>query len=303
MDNSTPASEGNIRLSYRELYRAGILLSGLIIIFANLPLRAQDIDKPEVFCIPITEPIKLDGSLNESDWSRAGTIANLSMVEPKENGTPSFSTIIKILADQKNIYVGVICYDDNPGRIVSFSKARDSELENEDNIKIIFDTYKDGRNGYIFAINPFAARYDALVARNGESENPNWDGAWDARTQSGKDSWTAEIQIPVSTLTFKKGLNSWGFNFERRIQRLLEVNRWTAISRDYKIGQTIHAGILTDLPRFNLGIGMTPKASLVGKTTNKAGEQTEYELQPSLDITQRITSDINAQLTINTDFA
>ncbi|HEC41255.1 MAG TPA: hypothetical protein ENI20_00310 [Bacteroides sp.] len=279
------------------------LIALLILVFVFLPLNAQEQGKPEISCVVTTEPIRLDGILDEDDWSGAGTIEHLTMVEPNEGGNPSFLTTIKILADQKNLYIGVICYDDQPDDIVSFSKARDSELENEDHIKLILDTYGDGRNGYIFAINPFAARYDALVSGNGEFENPNWDGAWDAKTSRNGESWSAEIRIPVSTLTFKRGLDFWGFNIERRIERLLEVDRWTAISRDYAIGRTIHAGVLTGLPEFNLGIGMTPKASVVGKATDKAGESTGYDWQPSLDITQRITSDINAQLTINTDFA
>lgn len=284
--------------------RTEVLVPTILLLFlTSFSAQAQQLQKPEVHCIALTEPIKLDGLLIEGDWSHAGTITQLAMVEPHEKGMPSFPTTVKILADQKNIYIGVICYDEDPDAIVSFSKARDSELEDEDNLKLIFDTYSDGRNGYIFAINPFAARYDALVSGNGESENPNWDGAWDARTQRDEISWSAEIRIPVSTLTFKKGLKSWGFNVERRIQRLLEVDRWTAISRDYMIGQTIHAGILSDLPRFNLGIGMTPRGSVVAKATNRAGDPTKYSWQPSLDITQRITSDINAQLTLYTDFA
>ncbi len=286
-----------------DFYKQILAFSLLVCIFSNSKAVAQANERPEILCVEINEPIRMDGSLDEAAWGIAATISEFRMIVPEENATPTFPMTVRILADQKNLYFGIICFDDEPDGIVAFSKARDSDLEFEDNFKIILDTYGDGRSGYIFAINPFGARYDALVARNGESENPNWDGAWDARTRRNDDSWSAEIRIPISTLTFKKGLDSWGFNAERRIQRLIEVNRWTAISRDYKIGQTIHAGQITGLPEFNLGIGMTPKASLVGKVRNNAGENPSYDWQPSLDITQRITSDINAQLTVNTDFA
>jgi hypothetical protein len=245
----------------------------------------------------------MDGWLDEEEWLRADSISSLAMIEPELNGVATFPTVVKVLVTSKNIYLGIRCFDDNPEEIVAFSKARDSELENEDYLKIIFDTYRDGRNGYIFAINPFAARYDALVSRNGESENPNWDGAWNARTQISDSYWSAEIRIPISTLTYNKKLDSWGLNIERRIQRFLEVNRWSGISRDYTIGQTRHAGLLTELPGFNPGIGLTPRASMVGKVTQDATNAAEYELKPSLDVTQRITTDITAQLTVNTDFA
>ena len=116
-------------------------------------------------------------------WLKAIPLPLLPWWNRVENGTPTFPTVVKILVTPKNIYLGFICFDDQPDEIVAFSKARDSDLDDEDYLKVIFDTYSNGRNGYIFAINPFAARYDALVSFNGESENPNWDGAWEAETR------------------------------------------------------------------------------------------------------------------------
>ncbi|MDX2430467.1 MAG: DUF5916 domain-containing protein, partial [Bacteroides sp.] len=266
-------------------------------------LLGQDTQKPVVSCVMADEALKVDGWIDEDVWLKADSITSLTMVEPVEGGSPTFSTLVKVLVTPKNIYLGFICYDDLPDKVVAFSKARDSDLDDEDYLKVIFDTYQNGRNGYIFAINPFAARYDALVSYNGESENSNWDGAWEAETRVNENSWSAEIRIPISTLTYNKSLDSWGFNVERRIQRLLEVNRWSGASLDYAIGQTRHAGLLSELPQFNRGIGLTPRVSMLGKATKDAENPTAYEWKPSLDITQRITTDITAQLTVNTDFA
>ncbi len=278
-------------------------LPGLIIVLLGFHAIGQETDRPTIACITARQPVRVDGWLNEVEWSRADSITSLYMIEPVVNGTPSFRTIVKILVTPKDIYLGIKCFDDQPEGIVAFSKVRDSELENEDYIKVILDTYRDGRNGYIFAINPFAARYDALVSFNGESENPNWDGAWDAQTQINGDFWSAEIRIPVSTLTYNRSLDSWGFNIERRVQRFLEVNRWSGISMDYKIGQTRHAGLITELPDFNPGIGLTPRLSVIAKATQDAKNKATHEWKPSLDVIQRITTDITAQLTVNTDFA
>ena len=178
--------------------------SGLIFVFLSVHVVGQESDKPTLACITTYQPVKVDGWLDEADWLKADSITSLHMVEPILDGTPSFQTIVKILVTPRNIYLGIRCYDDQPDEIVAFSKARDSELEDEDYLKVILDTYQDGRNGYIFAINPFAARYDALVSHNGEFENPNWDGAWDAQTQINGDFWSAEIRIPVSTLTYNE---------------------------------------------------------------------------------------------------
>jgi len=163
--------------------------------------------------------------------------------------------------------------------------------------------YQKYNSSLTYTPEPYAARYDAIVSNNGESENANWDGIWDARTSFVRNGWVAEIRIPLSSLTYKRNLKQWGFNIERRVQRLMEVSRWTAISQDYKMGQTIQAGVLAGLPTFNLGLGITPSVSAVTKISHNAGEKAKVGFEPSFDIMQRITPDITAQLTVNTDFA
>ncbi|MCU0344995.1 MAG: carbohydrate binding family 9 domain-containing protein [Ignavibacterium sp.] len=249
------------------------------------------------------ENIIVDGILNEEVWGKVDSIYNLTMVEPTENSPSTFNTILKVASNDKMIYLGIICFDPEPIKITSYSKARDSELSSEDNIKFVFDTFRDGRSGYIFSVNPFGARYDALVSGFGESENPNWDGNWEASARINENSWSVEIAIPIYNFSFENGSNEWGFNFERKIQRLLEKDRWTGIKQDYNIGQVIHAGRLNNLPNFDLGIGLTTRVSAIGHINKSLNKPPEFEGDFSLDLNEKITSDITAQLTINTDFA
>ena len=144
-------------------------LAILVFMLPGFYVYGQESEKPVIACVSAQQDLKVDGWLDEEAWQKADSITSLTMVEPVENGIPTYPTVVKILVTSKNIYLGFICYDDQPEEAVAFSKARDSELENEDYLKVILDTYKDGRNGYIFAINPFGARYDALVSFNGES--------------------------------------------------------------------------------------------------------------------------------------
>jgi hypothetical protein len=286
-------------------FKRELKLPGLIILLSFIfhSLFSQTVDKLTLKCGLLDETIKIDGKLSENIWDSADSISSFIMVEPNENQSPTYRTIVKILAGPKDVVIGITCYDNSPDKIVSFSKARDTELGKEDNIKIVLDTYQDGRNGFIFSVNPDASRYDALVSNYGVLENANWDGIWEAKTFVSNTYWSLEIRIPLSTITFKSGLHNWGFNVERRIQRLMEVDRWSGGSRDYKLGQTIHAGLLTNLPDFNLGIGLTPKISVIGKAGRVAGETSTYKAKTSLDLIQKITPDITAQVTVNTDFA
>ncbi len=251
----------------------------------------------------LTGDFVFDGVVDDPCWRNVDSIANLTMVEPQEGGKPVFPTVVKVLATDKELILGIVCYDNDPDKIVAYSKARDSYLRGEDYIKFVFDTYQDGRTGYVFAVNPNGARYDALSERHGEREDPNWDGIWDAKTHRGPNYWSVEIKIPVHSLTFGKDLHAWGFNIERRIQRFQETDRWSGARMDYSVAQVIVAGLLDDLPAFNLGLGTTIKPSLVGDMTRQAGESQVYDWKPSLDVIQRITPEVTAQLTVNTDFA
>jgi hypothetical protein len=114
----------------------------------------------------------------------------------------------------------VSCRDAEPSGIVSFSKARDSDLDAEDHVVLVLDTFQDGRSGYVFAVNPSGARFDGLVIQQGEDVNSNWDAVWEAYTSRDDGGWSAEIRIPIRSISFEKGLTSWGLNVQRRVQRL-----------------------------------------------------------------------------------
>ena len=247
--------------------------------------------------------IRLDGRLDEPAWGAADSVAPLRQVVPVAGGAPTGATVVRVLASASEIVIGVIAYDPAPGRIVSFSKAVDSDLEDEDNIRLVFDTFRDGRTGYLFAVNPDGARFDGLVSNRGEGTNSAWDGIWEAQTNRRPDGWSVEIRIPLKSLIYGRGLTSWGFNIERRIQRLQETTRWASPTPDISLGQTSRAGVLTDLPAFSLGVGLAVRPSVTLGGENTATTDIEGTFHPSIDVTQRIAGGMLASLTVNTDFA
>jgi hypothetical protein len=91
---------------------------------------------------------------------------------------------------------------------------------------------------------------------------------------------------------------------QRRIQRLQEIDRWSGWSRDYKVTQTSRAGELAGLPEFDLGVGLTVRPAVTTGGGIPAPEaDADGSFQPSLDVTQRLGSNLLGSLTVNTDFA
>lgn len=199
------------------------------------PIGRTDVPEAEVLMLSSSESIRLDGLLDESFWRRAVPIGPFRMVEPDEDAEPSEKTEVRVAVTAEALYFGIICYDSAPEKIISFTMQRDAELRGEDHVKIVLDTFLNGRTGYVFAVNPHGARMDGLIAREGEGEDRDWDGIWEAAVQRISVGWSAEIYIPVKTLRFQTGLNRWGFNVERRIQRNLETDRWASPIRNFKV--------------------------------------------------------------------
>ena len=313
VEEPAPGTRPNIPRSapptLERLFYAIVLLSaGLPLAYARAEEEAappRSSERLSLRAAPLSPDLALDGRLTERAWAAtADSIANLTTLEPEEGGVPAGQTIVKVLADRQVIVFGVQCRDPEPGKIVSFSKARDSDLTEEDHIILVLDPMLDGRSGYVFAVNPDGARFDGLVAARGEEANSDWDTSWEAMTTRDETGWCAEIRIPITSLAFRKGRTAWGFNIQRRVQRLQETSRWSGANLDYEIFQTSRAGLLTNLPDFDLGLGLSVRPAVVGVVKKYAPHQTATsDRELSLDVTQRLGPHLLSALTVNTDFS
>jgi hypothetical protein len=269
-------------------------------------LFAQETPVPALRVGSGAETIEVDGRLDEAAWMTAPMSDAFTQTDPGEGLPPSFRTTLRVLAGRNSLVIGIVCEDPQPGGIVSYSVRRDAALGQEDSLRIVRGPFRDGRSGYVFAINPRAARYDAVVniGDGSQNENSNWDGIWQAATGRGETGWTAEIRIPIQTLSFNPSLREWHFNVERRIQRLLEIDRWAAAARNYSLTLTSRAGLITDLPDFAFGRGLSVRPSLTaGGGVPAPSASLDGRFHPSLDLTQRLGANVTASFTANTDFA
>ena len=207
------------------------IVAAVLLCATSVTAIAQPSDSPQLRATPLTGNITIDGLLNEAAWESAERAENFLQADPAEGAPATARTIVRVLANAKAIVVGIVCEDPEPARIVSFSVRRDAPLTSEDHVRVVFGPFLDGRSGYVFVVNPSGARYDGLINPGGESDNPDWDGIWEAATARTATGWNVELRIPIQTLSFKPGLREWHFNVQRRIQRRLETDRWAFPAR------------------------------------------------------------------------
>jgi hypothetical protein len=280
-------------------------MSALLIVTGLLSLHLlQAGPAPSLVAASLPESLHVDGRLSEPAWAGAPEIDQFTQVEPEEGAAPSARTSVKVLANASAIAFGITCEDADPSAIVSFSVRRDAELDDEDHVRIVLGPFLDGRSGYVFAVNPSGARFDALIDPGGDDEVEDWDAIWEAAAVRGPNGWSVEIRIPIQSLSFKPGERAWDFNVERRLQRSLESVRWASPQRQYELTQTSRAGRLTGLPEFALGRGLSVRPAVTAGGGRSAPDAPlNGKFHPSVDVTQRIGSNLLTSLTINTDFA
>jgi hypothetical protein len=266
---------------------------------------AQEVAPPTLRAGVLSDAgVTVDGALDEPAWQAAEASDAFTQAEPDEGRPARLRTTVRVLAGPKAIVIGIVCDDAQPDQIVSFSVRRDAPLDAEDHIRVAIGSFLDGRSGYVFAVNPSGARYDGVIQPGGERDDPEWDGIWQAATRRGPFGWSTEIYIPIQSISFKPGLREWHFNVQRRVQRYLEIDRWASPQRQYRVTQTSRAGLLQDLPDLSLGRGLSIRPALTsGGGVPAPSMSVEGDLQPSLDVTQRLGANLLASLTANTDFA
>jgi len=274
--------------------RAGLaLLAGLLV-----ALRLEAAESPVALASPASGPVTLDGRLDEPAWAKATPIGNLIQTEPDEGAAPTEATEVRVLRDDETLYFGIRCFDRSPSGIVATKMGRDAELEGDDHVMVVLETFGDRRNGFFFAVNPRGARAEGQIANNSEELDFDWDGIWDAAARVDDAGWTAELAIPFKTLRFRKEIAAWGLNVQRYLARRQETDRWTAARRDVWISNLSEAGRLEGLQGARQGRGLDVRPYLSGGEEDGGGE-----VKVGGDLFKNLAPNLTASLTVNTDFA
>ena len=242
----------------------------------------------------------LDGRLDEDMWQRATVISDLHEVTPNEYEEPSEETRFYVLIGKDALYVGAEFIDSEPEKIVAKVMVQGDFSEGEDGLKIILDTFNNGRSGYVFQLTPNAIRGDGLF-RNVTEINWDWLAIWDAATTIHDKGWTAEVEIPFKTLSFNPENDTWGINFSRTIGRRNEDIGWVSYNRAQN---PANSGQMTGVAGQEQGLGLdiVPAARL-SETKDYLQNTTASKFEPSLNIFYKPAPSLTAALTINPDFS
>lgn len=250
----------------------------------------------------ISNPPVIDGEVNDIIWQSGAIINEFFQREPNEGEPLTEKTEVFILYDSDHIYFGIKCYQD-PKSIAAKEMLRGASLPHDDRVHIVLDTYLDGRNAFIFEINPLGSVGEAFISENGRQVNRNWQGIFTGKSRITEYGWEAELAIPFETLSFDENNNSWGLFMNRMIETKQEWGSWPVANINMAEYAVSDAGIITGLEDMTQGIGLDISPYALAGLDSKRGNKSDHKFNAGSDLFYQITPSLKASLSFNTDFA
>jgi len=293
---------------------ARLLICLAVIAMPSVALAVDRPDEPPVLdATRLDVPPDLDGIVDgDRAWATAAPASGFWQVQPRAGEASSQKTEVYVGYTDTALYIGVMAWDDDPDGIIVADSRRDSSLDDTDAFLVVIDGLLDRRNGYVFGTNAAGIEYDGQVTREGSGDfgsgggafNLNWDGAWSVRAAINGDGWSAEFEIPFSTLRYGQSeTQDWGINFQRNIRRNNEVAYWSPLERNRNLYRVSRAGTLRGIaPPAQRNLQFTPY--VLGKARRGGAlPASESDAEFGFDIKYGITPSLTLDLTYNTDFA
>ncbi len=256
--------------------------------------------------VPTGTSVQVDGALDDRAWESARVIDGFRQREPREGADATFPTEVRLLVDADAIYVAVRMSDPEPSHIVGHLTRRD-EYSPSDWIRVLVDSFNDGRTAYEFAVNPVGVKQDRYWFNDGDNDR-GWDAVWDVATARTARGWQAEFRIPFSQLRFPREHDGRiGFAVMREIARLNEISTWPLLAQS-RTGIVSQFGQLT-----NLAPGRSPQRlelvpyAVARATINPAGDNPlvahrDPDATVGLDLKYALTPGLMLTATVNPDF-
>lgn len=244
---------------------------------------------------------KIDGLLNDEAWQNVESATDFVILRPA-NGTlvsSEYQTTVKVIYNDDAIYISAEMLDPDPQGIPREFAVRDN-FSIADFFLVTINPNDDGQNPFEFIVQATGNQADAKVS-NG-NEDFNWSAVWNSAVQITNKGWNVEIEIPYRALRFaNRPVQSWGFNFHRRLEKLNEQHTWTHI--DNAVGRwTQYDGLIEDFRNIKptTRLNLYPYASA---TTNTFEGNTEFDWSVGMDIKYGITENFTLDATLIPDFS
>lgn len=182
-------------------------------------------------CRRTATPIVIDGKLDDAAWKKAPWTSDFVDIEGAARPTPRFRTRVKMLYDDKYLYIAAQLEEPN---VTATLREHDSVIFHDNDFEVFIKPLPQTESYYEFEMNAFNTGWDLFLnkpySKNGKPDN-SWDiaGLKTAVAVQGtiNDSsdtdqgWTLEIAYPLDAFHSRQAVplpkpgTTWRINFSR----------------------------------------------------------------------------------------
>ncbi len=280
-----------------------------LLILGSVSVLSQDSIPRRIYNTTFIKDIpvpKIDGLIEDQAWELVEWSGDYIQWSPNENTDPSLQSKLKILYDEKNLFVAFRCYDDQPEEIVSRLSRRDGF--DGDWVEINVASVGDKRTAYSFTVSVSGVIGDEFITNDNSWDN-TWNPIWYAKTNIDSLGWTAEVRIPLSQIRFGNAEEQvWGIQSTRRFFRSEERSVWQRSPQNTP-GWVSNFGELHGLKNLKPQRQVEIQPYLVSALNTYEGIQDnpfrsgrDLKFNLGLDGKIGITNDLTLDFTFNPDF-
>ena len=188
----------NILIHSKYYSIRSLILITLTAFFSPTNLHADPLPLPEISAgAKLTEPLKIDGKLDESAWKSAAVLGPFIEHMGRQDQITA-PTTARILWDDKTLYVGFDCTEPKPENILTKITGRDEGIFQDDCVEIFINARPNQRD-YIyhhFAVSASGVLFDAKGTPKGVDKT--WNGDWKASVFRTSTGW--QVIVPIGKL-------------------------------------------------------------------------------------------------------
>ena len=273
----------------------------LLLLIAAVPTRAESPNDSTraVTALRVDQPPQIDGHLSEPAWQKAEAAGDFFRAQQNRGMPARLRTEAFVLYDAVAIYVGFRCWEPDMTGLRETLTRRDTRIWDDDAVEVIFDTYHDDRNAYVFGINTLATQMDQRIS-NESSFTFAWDASWEAEVQKYTDHWTAEFAIPLAELQYDEEGTTWGVNFWRAHPIDQESYSWSDTGGDF--GRISEFGELRGL-QLTTVTTETVRLAFLPYASYRALEDRPDDGDAGIDLIYQPSASLIGNLTVFPDFS
>lgn len=211
--------------------------------------------------------VTVDGMLDEPQWQQAARLTGFSQFAPSDGVPAADSTEVLVWHSPTAMYLGVRAYESH-GAVHPNLADRD-HIDSEDRIEFLVSTFNDGRQAFVFQVNPLGIQADGTLVESGASNNTaglgssqaskgralpdlSADFVWQSKGRVTPFGYELEVRIPFKSIRYQAdSIQDWGFNVTRHVKHSGYDDSWAPASRAAAsfLGQSGALVGLTDLRR------------------------------------------------------